>query len=118
MILLQPVTSSRTLKLVPRSYKADSTVQLVITEDGTRKTETLTGLTSTYVGNFIQIPCTFSILAEGKIYLLEFTRSGNLLFRSKAFCTAQTDRTIPHTLNTNEYTEHSADAAGQKYITV
>ena len=61
MILLQPVTSSQTIKIVPRSYKADSNVQVIITEDGTRKT---------------------------------------------------------HTLNTSEYTEHSADAAGQKYITI
>tara|TARA_A100001201_G_scaffold43683_1_gene44552 strand:+ start:12921 stop:13277 length:357 start_codon:yes stop_codon:yes gene_type:complete len=118
MILLQPVTSSQTIKIVPRSYKADSNVQVIITEDGTRKTQTLTSLTSSYVGNFIQIPCSFNILSEGKMYLLEFTRSGNLLFRSKAYCTAQTNRTIPHTLNTSEYTEHSADAAGQKYLTI
>jgi len=118
MIALLPVTSSQTIRIVPRSYKADSTVQLTITEDGTRKTQTLTGLTSTINGNFIDIPCSFSILSEGKVYLLELTRSNNLLFRTKAYCTAQTNRTIPHTLNTNEYTEHSADAAGQKYITI
>tara|TARA_R100000700_G_C3122169_1_gene110720 strand:+ start:51 stop:407 length:357 start_codon:yes stop_codon:yes gene_type:complete len=118
MIVLQPVTSSQTIRIVPRSYKADSTVKLVITEDGTRKTETLNNLTSTYNGNFIDIPCTFSILSEGKMYLLELTRSNNLLFRTKAYCTAQTNRTIPHTLNTGEYSEHSAEADGQKYITI
>ena len=118
MIALLPVTSSQTIKIVPRSYKADSTVQLTITEDGTRKTQTLTGLTSTINGNFIDIPCSFTILSEGKIYLLELTRSNNLLFRTKAYCTAQTNRTIPHTLNTGKYTEHSAEAAGQKYITI
>jgi len=53
MIVLQPITTSQTLRFVPRSYKEDSLVQLVITEDGTRKTETLTGLTATYNGNFI-----------------------------------------------------------------
>jgi len=118
MIVLQPVTSSQTIRIAPRSYKADSTVSLTITEDGTRKTQTLNNLTSTYNGNFIDIPCTFTILSEGKIYLLELTRSNNLLFRTKAYCTAQTNRTIPHTLNTGKYTEHSAEAAGQKYITI
>ena len=71
MIILLPVSTSQTIKIVPRSYLEDSNVQLKITEDGTRKTETLTGLTATYSGNFIEIPCTFSILSEGKMYYIE-----------------------------------------------
>ena len=42
MIILLPVSTSQTIKIVPRSYAEDSNVQLKITEDGTRKTETLT----------------------------------------------------------------------------
>tara|TARA_S200002703_G_scaffold136023_1_gene125169 strand:+ start:287 stop:643 length:357 start_codon:yes stop_codon:yes gene_type:complete len=118
MIVLQPITTSQTLQFVPRSYKEDSLVQLVITEDGTRKTETLTGLTSTYTGNFINLPCTFSILSEGKLYSIELTRSGNLLYRDKVYCTSKTDRTIPHTINTGKYDEHTASPTGQKYITI
>jgi hypothetical protein len=118
MIILLPVSTSQTIKIVPRSYLEDSNVQLKITEDGTRKTETLTSLTATYSGNFIEIPCTFSILSESKMYYIEVTRSGSLLYRDKAYCTAQTDRTIPHTLNTGKYDEHTASPSGQKYITI
>lgn len=118
MIILLPVSTSQTIKIVPRSYVEDSNVQLKIIEDGTRKTETLTSLTATYSGNFIEIPCTFSILSEGKMYYIEVTRAGSLLYRDKAYCTAQTNRTIPHTLNTNEYDEHTASPSGQKYITI
>ena len=90
----------------------------MITEDGTGKTETLTSLTSTIVGNYISIPCTFSILSEGSIYFMEIKQSSTLLFRDKVYVTSQTDRKQKQTLNTGKYTEHSAEPTGQKYITI
>ena len=118
MKVLLPSTDSQTIKIVPRSYVEASDLSLVITEDGTGKTETLTGLTSTIDGNYISIPCTFSILKESNLYFMEIKQGSTLLFRDKAYVTSQTDRKQKHTLNTNKYTEHSAAPTGQKYITI
>jgi hypothetical protein len=118
MKVLLPSTDSQTLKIVPREYVEASNLTMVVTEDGTRKTETLSSLTSTVDGNYISIPCTFSILSEGKLYSLELKQGSDLLFRDKIYCTAQTDRTQKQTLNTNKYIEHSAEPSGQKYITI
>ena len=62
MKVLLPSTNSQILKIVPRSYVEASDLTLVIKEDGTGKTETLTNLTSTIDGNYISIPCTLSLI--------------------------------------------------------
>lgn len=118
MKVLLPSTNSQTIKVIPRSYVEASDLSLIITEDGTGKTETLTNLTSTISGNYISIPCTFSILSESSVYSMEIKQGSDLLFRDKVYVTAQTNKKQKHTLNTNKYTEHSAAPTGQKYITV
>ena len=118
MKVLLPSTNSQILKIVPRSYVEASDLTLVIKEDGTGKTETLTNLTSTIDGNYISIPCTFSILSEGSLYFMELKQGSSLLFRDKAYVTSQTDRKQKQTLSSGKYTEHTAAPTGQKYITV
>jgi hypothetical protein len=118
MKVLLPSTSLQTLKIIPRSYVEASNLSLVIKEDGTGKTETLTSLTSTIDGNYISIPCTFSILSEGSLYFMELKQGSSLLFRDKVYVTSQTDRKQKQTINSGKYTEHTAAPTGQKYITV
>ena len=118
MKVLLPSTNSQILKIVPRSYVEASDLTLVIKEDGTGKTETLTNLTSTIDGNYISIPCTFSILSEGSLYFMELKQGSSLLFRDKVYVTSQTDRKQKQTINSGKYTEHTAAPTGQKYITV
>ena len=118
MKVLLPSTDEQIIKIIPRTYVEASDLTLVITRDGTGETETLTSLTSTIDGNYISIPCTFSILSEGSIYFMELKQGSALLFRDKVYVTAQTDRTQKHTLNTGKYTEHSAAPTGEKYITI
>ncbi len=118
MKVLLPSTNSQTLKIIPRSYVEASDLTLVIKEDGTGKTETLTNLTSTIDGNYISIPCTFSILSEGSLYFMELKQGSSLLFRDKVYVTSQTDRKQKQTINSGKYTEHTAAPTGQKYITV
>lgn len=116
MIVLQPITTAQTISIVPRQYVEANNLQLVITQDGTKKSQTLTGLTSTIVGNYIQTSITSNILTEGKLYAIELTQGSTLLFRDKIYCTSQTDKDVAHTLNTDQYDQHQAYPTGQQYI--
>jgi hypothetical protein len=118
MIKLLPNSSSQTLSIIPRQYIEASDLELVIKEDGTKKTETLTGLTSTINGNFLDIECTFSILSDDSSYSIEIKQSSTLLYRDKVYCTSQTSSTVSHTLNTNEYNNYDSEVAGQQYIII
>ena len=118
MKVLLPSSSEQTINIIPRSYVEASDLSLVIKQDGTNNSQTLSSLTSTIVGNYLSIPCTFTILSEGSLYSMEIKQSSTLLFRDKVYVTAQTDRTQKHTLNTSKYTEHSAVGTGTQYITV
>ena len=100
MIRLLPNTNSQTLSIIPRAYTAASDLTLKIVEDGTKKNETLTSLTSTVNGNFLDIPCTFSILSDDSVYSIEVKQGSTLLYRDKVYVTSKTDTTVSHTLNT------------------
>lgn len=118
MIRLLPSTDSQTISIIPRQYTEASDLELVIKEDGTRKTETLEALTSTINGNFLDIDCTFSILSEDSAYSIEIKQGDTLLYRDKVYCTSKTDTTISHTLNTDKYNQHDSETEGQQYIII
>ena len=74
MTTLLPNTNAQIISIIPRSYVVASDLTLKIIEDGTKKNQSLTGLTSALSsnGNFLNISCTFSILAEdGNYYHIE-----------------------------------------------
>jgi len=115
MIRLLPDTESQIIAIVPREFPTQEAnfdnVTLVITEDGTNISETITGIVAEVPNdnsNYVYMDITFSILREGYGYYLEFTKGGELWFRDKAYATAQTNKTVKHTLNTNEYEEYSS----------
>lgn len=115
MIRLLPNTNSQTIEIVPREFPTAaidfSDVTLVITEDGTNISETISSIVATVPSdnsNYVYMDITFSILREGYGYYLEFTKGGELWFRDKAYATAQVDKTVKHTLNTDEYEEYSS----------
>ena len=110
-------TNSQTISIIPRAYTAASDLTLKIVEDGT-KNETLTSLTSTVNGNFLDIPCTFSILAEDSTYSIEVKQGSTLLYRDKVYATAKTDTTISHTLNTSQYNNYDAETEEQQYMII
>lgn len=118
MIRLLPNTNSQTLNIVPRAYTVASDLTLKIVEDGTKKNETLTGLSSSIDFNFLSIPCTFSILAEDSTYAIEIKQGTTLLYRDKVYATAKTDTTISHTLNTSKYNNFDSEATEQQYIII
>jgi len=118
MIRLLPSTGTQTISIIPREYIEASDLSLVIKEDGTRKTETLTGLTSVINTNFLDIDCAFSILSEDSAYSIEVKQGDTLLYRDKVYCTSKTDTTLSHTLNTDEYNNYDSETEGQQYIII
>jgi hypothetical protein len=119
MIRLSPTTNTQTISIIPRVYTVASDLSMVIVEDGTRKTQTINSITSSLSsnGNFLEMSIAFSILTAENSYSFELKQGSVLLYRGKAYCTSQTDNTIDHTLNTNEYNQYvGTDTDDQKYI--
>jgi hypothetical protein len=121
MIRLLPDTDSQIIAVVPREFPTEESnfddVTLVITEDGTNISETIEDIVAEVTdnnSNYVYMDIAFSILREGYGYYLEFTKGGELWFRDKAFATAQVNKTVKHTLNTNEYEEYNG--TGGDYI--
>ena len=121
MIRLLPDTDSQIIAVVPREFPTEESnfddVTLVITEDGTNISETIEDIVAEVPdnnSNYVYMDIAFSILREGYGYYLEFTKGGELWFRDKAFATAQVNKTVKHTLNTNEYEEYNG--TGGDYI--
>ena len=121
MTTLLPNTNAQTISIIQRSYVVASDLSLEIKEDGTKKNETLTSLTSALSsnGNFLNISCTFSILAEDGNYSFEIKQGSTLLYRGKAYATSQVDYTTDHTLNSGKYNQYvGGDTDEQKYIII
>ena len=113
MIRLLPSTDAQTVAVIPREFPtvaaSFTNVSLIITEDGTNNSETITDIEATIPdsnSNFVYMDIAFSILSEENAYYLEFTRGGSLFYRDKAYVTSQTDDEIVHTINTNKYNEY------------
>jgi hypothetical protein len=118
MIRLLPNTNAQTIKVLPRVSTAQTGLSLKITEDGTNKSETLTSLSSTVNGNFIDLDCTFSILSDNSIYNYEIFSGSTLLFRDKAYCTDSYLSNSVYTINDGKYTESDSGDSSQQYIMV
>ena len=118
MIKVLPTTDSQNIDFIPRAFTVASDITLVVVEDGTRKTQTLSNLTSSRQGNFLRLSCAFTILTAENIYSIEVKQGSTLLYRDKLYCTSQTSTTAPHTLNANKYDEFDGDTDTQKYIII
>jgi hypothetical protein len=119
MNVLAPVQTSQELKIVPRGYRPSGTdYKVTLTEDGTGKTETLTNVSADQDGNYMVFTVTFTILTNNSVYNIEVERDNKIKFRGKIYCTDRSDKKTKESLNTNKYTQYSAEPAGQKYITV
>jgi|TARA_R100000654_G_scaffold11977_2_gene26017 hypothetical protein len=118
MIRLLPNTSAQELKILPRTTDNETGVSLKITEDGTNKSQTLTGLSFSRSGNFTNVNCTFSILADNSIYNLEFFKGTTLLYRDKAYCTDSYVSTSDYTINDSQYQQSDAGDSNQQYVMV
>ena len=117
MIRLLPTTSTQVVSIVPRDFTNLTDIDVVITQDGTGTTQTLTGISASLSsnGNFVQVSIASSILVEENAYYLEFTKGGDVWFRDKAYVTTQVDKDIVHTINEGAYDFFEGDS-DNKYI--
>ena len=117
MIRLLPTTSAQVVSIIPRDFADLTDIDLVITQDGTGTTQTLSNLSASLSsnGNFVQVSIASNILVEENAYYLEFTKGGNIWFRDKAYVTTQVDKDIVHTINEDQY-EFFAGDSDNKYI--
>lgn len=117
MIRLLPNTNSQTINIIPRDKTSLSSINLTITQDGTNKSETLTGLTASENGNFVSVSLASTILKDETAYYLQFSKGGDLWYRDKAYVTSQTNDEVIHTLNENKYTQYGAGTEDE-YIVI
>jgi len=128
MIRVIPTNDEQRVDIIPRRFiqsenLEESTVVVTIIEEGTRKTETLTNLSSQKVGNFLRLLCGFTILTAENVYSIEVKSvtetTDILMYRDKLYCTSQQSiNGEPHTLNQDKYSQFDGDTDTQKYIII
>ncbi len=104
MKILSTSTSSQTIKVIPREYVASATLK--ITDDSANTTVSYS-VNPTTSRNYLQIANSYA-LKEGRFYNLKLENSsGDVIYRDKIFCTAQTvnqNNDDYYTVNKNVYT--------------
>lgn len=112
MIILQPLATSQTIKIIPRDLLADS---IEVTDEGEGTTETIaltdpnTGtiaLTVTVDKYYLSISTVFN-LVNGRKYTLRVFNGATEVYLGSILCTDQT--ISDYTINKNEYIEQSSN---------
>ena len=115
MIILQSVTSSQTIKFIPREYEVSGSniYNISITNETTNSSVydvdtnsfTLEDYYYKYAAAFTKEVngVTVSIFDEDTFYILTIKKSGGVIYKDKIFCTNQTISS--YTVNKNEYTQ-------------
>lgn len=136
MKVLLPTSSEQTISIIPRKvglyfgsdyqervvadngdaeslaclsdiFDATNDVDVTITKDGDKSSETISVVNVVENGNFVDVTFASTILEEGFGYFLELTSNGGLLYRDKVYVTAQSDFTIKHKQPQNNYTQYN-----------
>lgn len=107
MKILKETTDPQTLRIIPRSYV--DTVDVILTNERTNTPVTLSGLTATTNGGYLDITNVFD-LKEDNNYSFEVKDVlSKTIYKGKIFCTNQDD----YTINNGLYTERGKD---NKYV--
>ena len=105
---LLPITTSQTIKIIPRVYSANVTLKL--RDDSSNTTVTILP-TSVVSGNYIELSNIYD-LKDGRFYDLKiYNGQGavtelDIIYRDKIFCTTQPTDQLQneyYTVNKNEY---------------
>ena len=117
MIILQPITTSQTIFIIPRIDLTISTVlSIKLRRDGDAKSETITNAVVGIDSNFTTLQFSSAILSEGSTYFVEIESDGSLAYRDKIFCTSQNDYTIKHNISQSNYTQSVKEVTDNTYI--
>ena len=103
MHILQVSASPQTITIIPRSFPASVTIELV---DESTNTTATPAVTAASANGFMTLTGTFS-LVNNRFYGLKVFNSGNLIYRDRVFVTSQTEYD-KFTVNQNVYTEETS----------
>ena len=111
---VDPTNETQVLYIIPRDYSVVTPVSVMIRQDGTYISETIS-VTPSYSANsnYMILNCGFDILEEDSIYFMEVKNGSDLIYRDKLYSTSSSD--YVHTLNTNKYTI-DAEGENEQYI--
>ena len=107
---LLPISTSQTIKIIPRVY--DTSVTIKLRDDSTNDEVSITP-TSTINKNHLELSSIFD-LKEGRFYDLKViqTSSQKIIYRDKIFCTTQStnqSNNEHYTVNKNQYKSKSGN---------
>lgn len=103
MHILQVSASPQSITIIPRSFPANVTIQLI---DESTNTTATPAVTAASANGFMTITGTFS-LVNNRFYGLKVFQSANLIYRDRVFVTSQTEYD-KFTVNQNVYTEETS----------
>ena len=117
MIILQPITTSQSISIMPRvDLSTAITLSIKLRRDGDAKSETITDAVVGSDSNFTTLSFSSSILSEGSTYFMEIEADDNLAYRDKIFCTSQNDYTVKHIISQDRYTQPTGEINDNTYI--
>jgi hypothetical protein len=100
MHILRVSASAQSITIIPRSFPASVTIQLI---DESTNTTATPSVTAASANGFMTLTGTFS-LVNNRFYGLKVFSGSNLIYRDRVFVTSQTDYD-KFTVNQNVYTE-------------
>jgi hypothetical protein len=103
MHILQVSASPQSITIIPRSFPASVTIQLI---DESTNTTATPSVTAASANGFMTLSGTFS-LVNNRFYGLKVFNAGNLIYRDRVFVTSQTEYD-KFTVNQNVYTEETS----------
>jgi len=103
MHILQVSASPQSITIIPRSFPASVTIELVDESTNTTATPTVTVASA---NGFMTLTGTFS-LVNSRFYGLKVFSGSNLIYRDRVFVTSQTEYD-KFTVNQNVYTEETS----------
>ncbi len=117
MIILQPITTSQTISIMPRvDLSTAITVSIRLRRDGDAKLDTITDAVVGSDNDLTTLDFSSSIFSEGSTYFMEIEADDNLAYRDKIFCTNQNDYTAKHIVSQDRYTQPTGEINDNTYI--
>lgn len=108
MIVLQPISTTQTIKFIARKDNADT---IVIRDEQDNTEVTITDAVFFQEKYYYKTDVILS-LKEGRFYNLTIYYDGEVVYKDKIFCTSQTNG---YSINSGDYVQHSSN---NDYITV
>ena len=117
MIILQPITTSQTVSIMPRvDLSTATTLSIRLRRDGDAKSDTITDAVIGSDNDFTTLEFSSSIFSEGSTYFMEIEADDNLAYRDKIFCTNQNDYKVKHIVSQDRYTQPTGEINDNTYI--